>query len=45
MENDCGNDFKINLHESQVAKLGFELVNPGFVCVEVLLPSQPNGVM
>ena len=43
MENDCGNDFMINPHD--VAKLGFELVTPGFVCVEVLLPSEPSAVM
>ena len=33
----------INPHD--VAKLGFELVTPGFVCVEVLLPSEPSAVM
>ena len=49
--------FKTNFQESYVAELGFKLAVPGsavrcatnytilFVCVEVLLPSQPNGVM
>ena len=30
-ENDCRNDFMINLHGNYLAKLGFELVTPGSV--------------
>ena len=39
-ENDGRNYFMINLHKNYVAMLRFD-----FVCVEVLQPIQPNGVM
>ena len=41
-ENDSRNYFMINLHETNVAELGFELATH---VSEILWPSQPNGVM